>query len=86
MAVIEFKPTTKFTAVMDADTANLVNKFVAFNQHTRNSHGPLTVDKLVRMLLEDVALSTKYESEPSAGGAYMGMLLQEHGYRTGSIA
>jgi hypothetical protein len=84
MTIVPFvqKPAVPAADEMSAETAALVNKFLAFNQHTRNSHGPMTVDKLVRMLLEDVALAMKYETQPSAGGAYMGMLLQEHGYRT----
>ena len=53
--VVNLKPAVKFTAEMDADTAALVNKFIALNQHSENSHGPMTVEKLAGMLLEDVA-------------------------------
>jgi environmental stress-induced protein Ves len=81
--VIELKPVTtiKFAAEMSAETAALVNKFVALNQRTRNTHGPLTVDKLVRMLLEDVAAAVKDGS--TWQGAHMALVLCEHGYRTG---
>jgi hypothetical protein len=84
MTVVPFnqKPAVKVTAEIDADTAALVNKFVALNQHSHNSHGPMTVDKLVRMLLEDVAAAVR-DGGDSWQGAHMALVLDEHGYRAG---
>jgi hypothetical protein len=77
--VVNLKPTVKFTAEMDADTAKLVAKFVAFNQHTENSYGPMTVEKLAGMLLEDVAAMMR--DNTTWQGGHMALVLSQHGYR-----
>ena len=77
--VVNLNPTVKFTAEMEADTAALVNKFVALNQHTENSHGPMTVEKLAGMLLEDVAAMMR--DNTTWQGGHMAVVLSQHGYR-----
>lgn len=81
--VVNLKPavTLTFTAELDADTAALIDKFVALNQHTSNTHGPMTADKLVKMLLEDVAAAVRDGN--SWQGAHMSLVMSEHGYITG---
>ena len=70
----------KVTVELPADTAKLVMEFVTHNQHSHNAHGTMNVDKLVRMLLEDVAAAVKDGS--TWQGAHMALVLNEHGYRT----
>jgi hypothetical protein len=65
---------------LPAETAKLVNKFIFRNQHTRNSHGPMNLNRLVTMLLEDVAETTRGD-ETSWRGAHMSLVVSEHGYR-----
>ncbi len=80
--VIALKPTVKFTAEMDADTAALVGKFITLNLgNPYGDHGTLTVDKLVKMLLEDVAAAVR-DTNTWQGG-HMALVLCEHRYRTG---
>jgi hypothetical protein len=72
--------TATITITLPTETAALVNKFVALNQHTRNTHGPMSWDKLVTMLLEDVAATAK--DNTTWQGGHMALVLSEHGYRT----
>jgi hypothetical protein len=65
---------------LPAETAALINKFVALNQHTQNTHGPISWEKLVTMLLEDVAAAEK--DNTTWQGGHMALVLSEHGYRT----
>lgn len=79
--IVNIKPTVTFTAEVDAETAKLVADFVAKNQHpTRNSHGPMTPEILVRLLVEDVAAAMR-DGNTWQGG-HMSLVLGEHGYRT----
>jgi hypothetical protein len=45
--VVNPNPTLEVAAEIDAETAKLVAKSIAIDQHTRNSHGPMTAEKLV---------------------------------------
>jgi len=66
---------------MSAETAAFVNKFVAQNAtNIRTSHGPMTAERLVTMLLEDVAAAMR-DGGDSWQGCHMAILLSEHGYR-----
>jgi hypothetical protein len=65
---------------LPTETAALINKFVALNQHTRATHGPMSWERLVQMLLEDVAASVRDGN--SWRGAHMAQVLHEYGYRT----
>ena len=77
--VTNFKPTV--TAEYDQETAAMLGKFVNLNQHTNDSHGPMTLEKLVTMLLEDVAAAVR-DGDTWQGG-HMALILSMHGYRTG---
>jgi hypothetical protein len=46
-------------STLSSETAALINKFVAIDQHSRNTHGPMSIEKLVTMWLEDVAAAMK---------------------------
>jgi hypothetical protein len=82
MTVIPLKPTTKVSGAMSPETAALVNKFVAFNAaNHKSSHGPMTIEKLVTMLLEDVAAAMR-DGNTWQGG-HMALVLTEHGYWCG---
>ncbi len=70
----------KVAIELPAETAALVNKFVVLNQHSQNSHGSMTVEKLVTMLLEDVAAAQR--DNTTWQGGHMSLVLSEHGYRT----
>jgi hypothetical protein len=74
-------PPIKAIGEMSPETAKLVGKFVALNQHHQSSHGPMTTEKLVTMLLEDVAAAVR--DGDSWQGAHMALVLCEHGYQTG---
>lgn len=74
------KPPIAATGTMSPETAKLIAKFVALNQDSRNTHGPMTVEKLVTMLLEDVAAAVK--DNTTWQGGHMALVLSEHGYRT----
>jgi hypothetical protein len=65
---------------LPAETAALINKFVALNQHTQNTHGAMSWGRLTQMLLEDVAAATK--DNTTWQGGHMALVLSEHGYRT----
>jgi len=83
--VVSMEKPTKTTKIkvaieLPAETAALVNKFVVLNQHSQNSHGPMTVEKLVTMLLEDVAAAMK--DNTTWQGGHIALVLSEHGYRT----
>ena len=82
--VVKLNPTTTVTITVELppETAALINKFVALNQHTtRNSHGAMSWDKLVTMLLEDVAAFMQ-PGEGDWRGAHMSLVMNEHGYRS----
>lgn len=65
---------------LDAATFREIAAFVALNgEGETNTHGPLTLETLVAMLLEDVALATRRPG--SWEGSHMGCLLGAHGYR-----
>lgn len=69
----------KIAIEISDDDAALVREFVkAFAQQTESTHGPLTIEKLAAMLLEDVALA---ERRPGSWeGANMLNVLTSHGY------
>ena len=69
----------KVTVELPAETAVLVNKFLLLNQRPPG-HGPMTVEKLVTMLLEDVAAAER--DNTTWQGGHMALALSEHGYRT----
>jgi hypothetical protein len=71
----------KVTVELPAEATALVNKFVAINQHSQNSHGPMTMDKLVTLLLEDVAAGVR--DGDTWQGCHMMLVLTQHGYRMG---
>jgi hypothetical protein len=80
MTVIPIKPTIKVSGEMSPETAAYVNKFVALNAtKSRCSHGPMTAERLVTMLLEDVAAAIR-DGGDSWQGCHMAILLSEHGY------
>lgn len=80
MPVIPLKPTTKVSGEMSAETAQWVNKFIAHNAHWHGDHGPMTMDVLLKLMLEDVAAAMR-EGGESWQGCHMAILLLEHGYR-----
>jgi 16S rRNA C1402 N4-methylase RsmH len=63
-----------------SETVALVRKFILLNHHSQNTHGPMTVEKLVTMLLENVAAAVK--DGTTWQGGHMSLILSEHGYRT----
>ncbi len=79
---LKIKPTTKISVTVEVppETVVLLNKFVALNQHTRNTDGPMSWEKIAQMLLEDVAAAVKDGN--SWQGAHMALVLGEHGYRS----
>jgi hypothetical protein len=80
--VVQLKETTSVTVTFELsrEDAALVNKFLAINQHTRNTHGPMSWDKLVQMWLEDVAAAVR-DNQTWQGG-HAALVLSEHGHRT----
>ena len=72
--------TTQVSARISAETFALVRQFVAQNARTaRCTHGPMTVELLVAMLLEDVA-SAMRDGGDTWQGCHMALVLREHGY------
>jgi hypothetical protein len=69
----------KNTTAVTAEAMPLMCKCVAINQHSRNTHGPMTTDKLVRKLLEDVAAAVK--DKTTWQGGHMALVLSKHGCR-----
>jgi hypothetical protein len=65
---------------LPTEMAVLVNKFVATNQHTRNTDGAMSWERLTTMLLDDVAVATK--DNTTWQGGHMSLVFSEHGYRT----
>jgi hypothetical protein len=53
-----------------------------FNEsgYTKNTHGPMSWEKLVTMLLEEVAAAVK--DDTTWQGGHMSLVLGEHGYTT----
>jgi uracil DNA glycosylase len=80
--VVKLTPTTTVTLTVDLppETVALINKFVALNQHTKNTHGPMSWEKLAQMLLEDVAAAVK--DNTTWQGGHAALVLSEHEYRT----
>jgi hypothetical protein len=85
MAVISMKPPPVIVTVnvtLSPDDLALVRRFLSVNQHaTKNSHGPMTLDKLGTMLFEDIAAMMR--DGDSWQGAHMSLVASEHGYRAG---
>jgi hypothetical protein len=80
MTVIQMKPMTKVTSEMSPETAALVNKFVLRNAtNTCCTHRPMTVEKLISMLLSDVA-GAERDGGKTWEGCHMALVLREHGY------
>jgi hypothetical protein len=79
MTVIPIKPTTKVAGEMSPETAAFVNKFIAHNTHRMGSHGQMTMDVLIKMLLQDVAAAMR-DGGDSWQGCHMALVLREHGY------
>ena len=64
--------------IPDAD-ADLIRQFIAATQEvTASSHGPLDMQKLTAMLLEDVALMVRRPG--SWEGSNMAQVMSSHGY------
>jgi hypothetical protein len=74
--------TTSVTLTIELpdETAALVNKFVALNQTSRNTHCPMDWTKLCQLWLEGVAAATK--DNTTWQRAHAALALSEHGYRT----
>jgi hypothetical protein len=72
--------TVTITVELPVEVVALLNKFCAFNQHTANTHGPLSFERLAQMWLEDVAAAVK--DNTTWQGAHATLILSEHGYRT----
>ena len=71
---------TKVTGEISAETFALVQKFVAQNAHNKkSSHGPMTVELLVKLLLDDVAAAMR-DGGNTWQGCHMALVLREHGY------
>lgn len=70
----------KIEIEIDDDTAMYVNRFLDAQdkESQSNTHGPLDMAGLARMLLEDVALVVRRPG--SWEGQHMGALLASHGY------
>lgn len=69
----------KITIEINAADAELVAEFLEhYGQQAESSHGPLNIEKLAAMLLEDVALAIRRPG--SWEGANMGTVLASHGY------
>jgi hypothetical protein len=64
----------------DDDAALIERGLPIFNQHAATTHGPLTVESLTTMLLEDVALAVRRPT--SWEGHNMLQVLTGHGYAT----
>jgi len=78
--VVPIKKTTKISADVTAETAALVNKFVAQNANNkRSSHGPMTTELLINLLLDDVAAAMQ-DGGDTWQGCHMALVLREHGY------
>jgi hypothetical protein len=68
---------------MSPETERLVRKLVLQNtNNTRCTHGPMSVEKLITMLLEDVAAAMR-DGNTWQGG-HMALVLSEHGYWCGA--
>ncbi len=83
MSVIPFgeKPSSvKVSGEMSPETAAWVNKFIAHNAQRYGSHGPMTMQVLLKLVLEDVAAAMR-DGGDSWQGCHMAILLLEHGYR-----
>jgi hypothetical protein len=72
----------RITVTLLIDDVMLINKFISINQHNKNTHGPMSLDKLVTMWLEDVAAAVK--DNTTWRGGHAALVLGEHGYYTGS--
>jgi hypothetical protein len=64
--------------ISDHDAALVAEFLEVYGQRTDSSHGPLTLETLAAMLLEDVALAIRRPG--SWEGANMGTVLAAHGY------
>ena len=54
--------------------------FVAENaDNTTSSHGPMTMELLVKLLLDDVAAAVR-DGGNTRQGCHMALVLREHGY------
>jgi|GEM_PF-2349870 hypothetical protein len=81
MSIIPMKPAPKMVPVdMPPETAAWVNKFIARNAQRYGSHGPMTMEVLLKILFEDVAAAMR-DGGDSWQGCHMAILLLEHGYR-----
>ena len=70
----------KLEIEIDDDTAADISRFLAVQnpESQSNTHGPLDMAGLARMLLEDVALVVRRPGSWEA--QHMGALLASHGY------
>jgi hypothetical protein len=78
--VVALKPVTKVSGGMSPETAAWVNKFIAHNAYRMGSHGPMTIEVRIKLLLEDVAAAMR-DGGNSWQGCHAATLLLEHGYR-----
>lgn len=69
----------KFTVDVSDDDLKLIERGLdRMNRSDGNTHGPLDLQRLAGMLLEDVALAVRRPG--SWEGANMGQVLTSHGY------
>ncbi len=72
--------TIQVTAKVSAETFDLVREFVAQNAgNTDSSHGPMSLELLIRLLLDDVAAAMR-DGGNTWQGCHMALVLREHGY------
>jgi hypothetical protein len=57
--VTPIKPNIKVSGEMSPETAAWVNKFIAHNAQRYGSQGPMTMDVLLKLMLEDVAAAMR---------------------------
>jgi hypothetical protein len=68
----------RITIDIPDDTARRIEEHIARAKSDRNSHGPLTLQRLMNMLGEDVGLSVARPG--SWEGSNMRTVLTSHGY------
>jgi hypothetical protein len=76
------KPDTiAFEIKLTIDEIAMINKFILINQSIKNTHGVMSPNKLMTMLLEDVAAAVK--DNTTWQGGHMALVLSQHGYYSG---
>lgn len=82
--IVPIKPApVRFSGEISPEDADLIRKFIHWNRNRFNSsHGALTPEKLVALLLQDVAAAIRDGN--TWQGCQMGLVLTQHGYFTGT--